>query len=70
METKKESSTIYCTINECAKLTGISRCAIREMCRNGTIPCLRFGNGKNAVYKIHYQKFVEQLEREVVNGGG
>lgn len=71
LKTEKDEK-IFLTINEAAAATGISRCAIRSWCKAGTIACLRFGSGKNAVYKIHFQKLLEMLdsmaETEAHNG--
>ena len=59
---EQNSSTIFTTINQTAKLPGLSRGFIRQGCREGRFPCIRVGEGENATYKLHFQKFVEQLE--------
>lgn len=56
-----EGIKMFATINETAKLTGLSRAYIRQLCKDGKVPCLRIGSGRNAVYKIHYQRFVEMI---------
>ena len=56
-----EQEQIFATINETAQKTGLSRAYIRQLCKTGKAPCLRIGSGQNAVYKIHYQRFVEMI---------
>ena len=58
----KKEEKMFATINEKAKLTGLSRAYIRQLCKTGKAPCLRIGGGRNAVYKIHYQRFVEMVD--------
>lgn len=65
----KETETIFTTINETAKLTGLARSHIRSLCKSGVAPCIRIGNGANAVYKIHYKKFCEKLEKMIESEG-
>lgn len=57
----KKEEKMFATINETAKLTGLSRAYIRQLCKTGKAPCLRIGGGRNAVYKIHFQRFVEMI---------
>lgn len=57
-----EQEQLFVTINEAAQKTGLSRAYIRQLCKGGKAPCLRIGGGKNAVYKIHFQKLLEMLD--------
>ena len=59
-----KADPIFKTINETAKMTGLSRTYIRTGCKNGSIPCIRLGSGTNAVYKIHVAQFCEMLEKQ------
>ena len=43
-----------------AYITGLSVKAIRQGCRDGSVPCMMQGSD----YKIHMQQFLKQLENE------
>lgn len=47
------------TIDNAARLTGMSRCFIRKGCRDGSIPCVMSGNR----YMVHLPRFLELLDR-------
>lgn len=57
-----ETGKIYVSINDAARMTGLSRIFIRSGCREGKFPCLRVGEGSNATYMIHYERFLATLE--------
>lgn len=68
MSIYQNSDTTFVTIAQAAKLTGLSRCYIRDLCKQGKAPCIRCGVGSNATYKINYSAFCEALERLTAGG--
>lgn len=58
------------TVDETARVTGLSRCYIRQEAKAGRIPHIR-GGGSNAPYMIDIPQFLAQLQAEAAaNGGG
>lgn len=45
-------------------VTGISCKALRQGCKDGTIPHIRVGEGKNARFMILLPKYIEQLNKQ------
>jgi len=65
MKFEQDTNKTFVSINECSKLTGLARGHIRKLCREGSVPCLRVGEGRNASYKIHLARFCDMLESRV-----
>ncbi len=63
-----EQSAPFQTINETARLTGLSRDYIRRNAKAGVIPAIKVGNGSNATYMIDTVLFLEQLHCEAEKG--
>lgn len=57
-----QTNALFLSINATAAKTGLSRTYVRQLCKTGKAPCLRIGSGRNAVYKIHFQRFVEMMD--------
>ena len=55
---------IFLTVKESCAVSGFSCKAIREGCKNGTIPHIRIGEGDNARFMINMPLWLEQLNRE------
>ncbi len=47
-------------IDDTARLTGASRCFVRNGCRDGSIPCIKFGNK----YMVNLPLFLEMLDAQ------
>lgn len=52
------------TARKTAALTGLSYRSILDGCKNGTIPHIRVGEGKNARFMILLPKYMEQLNKQ------
>lgn len=66
METQ---TTRFVTINEAAKLTGLSRGYIRQGCRDGLFPAIRVGgSARNAKYLLNFAQFLQILESMTGSG--
>ena len=55
------TSPIFVRAREAAKATGISYRLILAGCKDGTIPHIRIGEGKNARFIVHLPMYLEQL---------
>lgn len=51
-------------IDDTARLTGASRCFVRAGCRDGSIPCVKFGTK----YMVNLPAFLEMLDEQSRNG--
>lgn len=58
------------TIDETARITGLSRDYIRRGVKAGEIPAIRSGNSSNAPYLVDTVLFLEQLHRVAAEGVG
>ncbi len=56
------------TIDETARLTGLSRSYIRRGVKAGEIPAIKIGSGAG-VYMIDTVLFLDQLHRAAAEGG-
>ncbi len=56
------------SINDTARLTGMSRDFIRRGVKAGTIPAIRTGSGSTAAYMIDVERFLMQLHRAAEQG--
>lgn len=54
------SGPVLVSINEAARITGLSRFSVREGCKNHTIPALKNG----VVWLVNLPKLLEQIEQE------
>ena len=52
------------TISATSYITGESRTALRQLCREGRIPHVRRGEGKNATYLINVPLYLKMLDAE------
>ena len=56
------------TIDDTARITGLSRDYIRRGVKAGTIPAIKAGSGSNAPYLVDTVLFLEQLHRVAAEG--
>ena len=63
------TNRLFVTINEAARLTGLSRGYIRQGCRDGLFPAIRVGeSNRNAKYLLNFPQTLQILES--MTGGG
>lgn len=67
-ERKNESIVPFQSINDAARLTGMSKDFIRKGIRAGTIPAIRTGSGPTAAYMVDVERFLQQLHRAAEQG--
>ena len=63
-----EGRASFQSINDTARLTGMSRDYIRKGVKAGTIPAIRIGSGPTAAYMIDVEIFLQQLHRAAEQG--
>ena len=63
-----DPSTPFQTINETARITGLSASFIRAGCKAGTIPHIKTRGGKE--YRVNVPLFRQQLEAASVQAAG
>ena len=56
-----DTTVPYRSINDTARLTGLSRDYIRRGVRSGAIPAIRVGTGSNARYMVDFTRFLARL---------
>ena len=62
----KDDFKLFQTIKEFCSFSGLSCKMIREGCKNGTIPHIRIGEGKNARFMVNAKLYLEQLDQQSV----
>lgn len=55
---------LFINLKQAVGVLGISLKELRLGCKNGTIPHIRVGEGKNARFMINLPKYLEQLNQE------
>ena len=48
-------------IKDACQTTGLSQYYLRRGCKEGSIPCIKSGNGKRPTYYIDMVRFLEQM---------
>lgn len=58
---------VLISLNKAVSVIGQSKKSLIQGCKNGSIPHIRVGEGKNARFMINLPKYLEQLNQETTN---